>query len=184
MAQTRRQGDRLPRTVWHAADQSLAARAASSKPHDIGGGRGLVEEDRRGRVKKALSSDPAPARPGRVGARLLRCAQAFFKADLVARKKRQTAVRLPAIRRLPIAATTSSSVKLGCSAIRASNQLACSSNGEMLPSVSFAATLALARQRWSPLIAELGLISNRSAASRRDAPPSTASTTRSRKSIE
>jgi pimeloyl-ACP methyl ester carboxylesterase len=44
-----------------------------------------------------------------------------------------TALRLPAIRRLRIAATISSSVKSGCSAISASKKSACFSSGEMLP---------------------------------------------------
>ena len=54
---------------------------------------------------------------------------------------RQTALRLPAIRRLRIAATISSSVKSGCSAISASKKSACFSSGEMLPPVGLAATL-------------------------------------------
>jgi hypothetical protein len=48
-------------------------------------------------------------------------------------KNRQSAVRLPAIRRLRIATSTSSSVKSGCSAIKASSQFARFSNGEVLP---------------------------------------------------
>src|SRR6266571_1040097 len=54
----------------------------------------------------------------------------------------------------------------------------------MLPPLGFAAMLPVARRRCIHLIAELGLTSNHSAASRRDAPDSTASTTRSRNSKE
>jgi hypothetical protein len=99
-------------------------------------------------------------------------------------KNRQTALRLPAIRRLRIAATTSSSVKSGCSAIRANSQSACSSNADVLPPVGLAATLPVSCQRCSHLTAELALISKRSAASRRDDPDATASSTRARKSKE
>src|ERR1700730_9830673 len=54
----------------------------------------------------------------------------------------------------------------------------------MLPPLGFAATLPVARQRCIHLTAELGAISKRSAASRREAPDSTASITRSRRSVE
>ena len=53
------------------------------------------------------------------------------------------------------------------------------SSGEMLPPVGLAATLPVSCQRCSHLIAELALTSNQSAASRRDAPAITASSTRS-----
>jgi hypothetical protein len=56
--------------------------------------------------------------------------------------------------------------------------------GEMLPPVGLAATLPVSCQRCIHLTAELALTSKRSAASRRDAPVSTASSTRSRKSKE
>ena len=54
----------------------------------------------------------------------------------------------------------------------------------MLPPLGLGAMLPVARRRCIHLIAELGLTSNQSAASRRDAPDSTASTTRSRNSKE
>src|SRR5450756_2100673 len=72
---------------------------------------------------------------------------------------------------------TSSSVKSGCSLISISSQSACFSNGEILPPIGFAAILPVSCQRCIHLTAELGLTSNRSAASRRDAPVSTASST-------
>ena len=99
-------------------------------------------------------------------------------------KKRHTALRLPAIRRLRIAATISSSVKSGCSAINASKTSACTSSGEMLPPLGLGAMLPVSCRRCIHLIAELALTSNHSAASRRDTPDLTASTTRSRNSIE
>src|SRR5207342_1524210 len=54
----------------------------------------------------------------------------------------------------------------------------------MLPPLGLGAMLPVACRRCIHLIAELGLTSNQSAASRRDAPYSTASTTRSRNSKE
>src|ERR1019366_1312034 len=53
------------------------------------------------------------------------------------------------------AATISSSVRFGCSAISASNQSACFSSGEMLPPVGLAATLPVSCQRCIHLTAEL-----------------------------
>jgi hypothetical protein len=99
-------------------------------------------------------------------------------------KKRQTAVRLPSIPCLPIAATTSSSVKSGRFSIRASNQVACSSKGEQLPPRGFAAARPPSSHSRSHLIPELTLIPKHSAASRRDAPALTASITRTLKSVE
>jgi hypothetical protein len=61
-------------------------------------------------------------------------------------------------------------------------QAACASKGEILPPLGFGAMLPVACRRCIHLIAELGLTSNQSAASRRDAPDSTAFTTRSRNS--
>jgi hypothetical protein len=78
MAQTGHESDRLPIPVRHTADQSLAAWAASPEPNHIGAGRGFIEEDQRGRVKKALLPDPSPARSGHVLSLLFRRAQAFF----------------------------------------------------------------------------------------------------------
>jgi hypothetical protein len=83
-----------------------------------------------------------------------------------------------------IAATISSSVKSGCWATRASSAFACSSNGDLLPPVGFALALPVSRHRCNHFTAELGHRLKLSAASRRDAPASTASITRSRKSSE
>ena len=74
-----------------------------------------------------------PARAGHVGPLLLRRPQTFLKLMPWRTNSRQAALRLPAIRRLRIAATISSSVRSGCSAISASKQSACFSSGEMLP---------------------------------------------------
>ena len=63
----------------------------------------------------------------------------FLKLILCRSKKRHTALRLPEIRRLRIAATISSSVKSGCPATSASKKSACRSSGEMLPPLGLAA---------------------------------------------
>jgi hypothetical protein len=108
----------------------------------------------------------------------------FLKVRSCRAKDRQTAVRLPGMRRLRIAATISSSVKSSCSATTASSHFACSSNGDVLPRLGFALALPVSRQRCNHFTAELGLRLKLSAASRRDAPASIASITRSRKSSE
>src|SRR4029453_81183 len=71
------------------------------------------------------------------------------------------------------------------SAIAVKIRSACASNGETLPPRGFGAALPLSSQRCTNLIAELALMSKRSAASRRDSPSMvTASITRSRRSPE
>ena len=87
-------------------------------------------------------------------------------------KNRQTALRLPEIPRLAIAATISPSVKSGCLTIRVSRKSACSSNGEVLPPLGFAATLPVCSKRCVQSTTTLALSSYRSATSRHDAPAS------------
>ena len=65
-------------------------------------------------------------------------------------KNRHTALRLPAILRLRIAATISSSVRSGWSAISASRNSACFSSGEVLPPLGFAATLPVCFEALRP----------------------------------
>ena len=69
-----------------------------------------------------------------------------------------------------------------CRAISTNKKTACASSGEMLPPLGFGAMLPVACRRCIHLTAGLGLTSNHSAASRRDAPDSAASTTRRRNS--
>jgi hypothetical protein len=85
---------------------------------------------------------------------------------------------------LAMAARISSRVKSGCLAIRAKIQSECCSNGETLPPLRFGAALPVSLQRWHHRITELTPTLKISAISRRDAPLSTASTARSRKSME
>jgi len=99
-------------------------------------------------------------------------------------RKRQSELRLVRIRRLRSTATVSTKVRSGCSAIAAKICVANLSSGETLPPRGFAVALPVSRQRCTHFIAELALTSYSSAASRRDAPISTASITRSRSSLE
>jgi hypothetical protein len=72
-------------------------------------------------------------------------------------KNRHTALRLPAILHLRIAATISSSVRSGCSAISASRKSARFSSGEVLPPLGFAATLPVSSKRYIQITTTLGL---------------------------
>jgi hypothetical protein len=75
-------------------------------------------------------------------------------------------------------------VKSGCLAIRAKIQSECFSNGETLPPLRLGTTLPVSLQLWHQRMTELTPTLKISATSRRDAPLSTASTARSRKSVE
>src|SRR5215467_5769089 len=88
------------------------------------------------------------------------------------------------MRCLCIAASISSKVQSWCSATRARMRSAYFSRTEQLPPRGFGSLERSSRQRCTHLMAELTLISNKSAASRRDAPASTVPITRSRRSPE
>jgi hypothetical protein len=79
----------------------------------------------------------------------------FLKLMLRRAKNRHTALRLPAILRLRIAATISSSVMSGSSAVSASRNSACFSNGEMLPPLGLAATLPVSSKRCTQITTTL-----------------------------
>ena len=72
------EGDRLPLSTRGTPDQLGASRTATPKPHHLGGDRSLVNKHQPGRIKHALLSDPAPARPGHVGAMLFCRPQTLF----------------------------------------------------------------------------------------------------------
>ena len=103
----------------------------------------------------------------------------FLSVMLCRSRKRQSELRLVLIRRLRSSATVSTKVRSGRRAIRSQISTANSSNGETLPPRGFGASL-----RCSHFTADATLTSKRSAASRRDAPVSTAVITRSRRSRE
>ena len=77
-AQAGDESDRLPMPVRNMIDQPNAARAATSKPHHGGVGRGLVDEHQSGQIKHALFSHPASPCAGHVHSLLFRRPQAFF----------------------------------------------------------------------------------------------------------
>src|SRR5580693_6654174 len=185
VAQGGHEGDRLPLPKWDAADQPDAARCTPPQPHQIGADRSLIDEHQSGGVKHALLPDPASARAGHVRSLPLRRLQAFFLKVMSWRaKKRESALLLVRMRRRRSSATVSIKVRSGCSAITANTRAAHFSNGETLPPRAFGAALLLSCQRCNHLTAEATLTSKRSAASCRDAPISTASITRSRRSAE
>jgi hypothetical protein len=99
-------------------------------------------------------------------------------------KNRQTALRLAPRSCARSRSPTSSKVRSGSAAISASSNSACSSSAGWRRPRRFAAALPVCCQRWTHLTAELALTAKRSPAARREAPPATASTTRSRKSPE
>src|SRR6476620_6005828 len=166
-------------------DQPLPARATTSEPHHVCAGSGLVDKHQPSGVKHALLSSPTSAGASDIGSFLLCRVQAFFlKLTLCRSKKRWRALRLPGMPCLAMAARISSRVKSGCLVIRAKIQSECSSNGETLPPLRFGAALPVSLQRWHHRTTELTPTLKISAISRRDAPLATASTARSRKSVE
>ena len=77
-AQARHERQRLPGSERHAPEQSLATRAATIQTSHVGVHRCFVNEDKTGRIKQALLSDPAPARTGHVRSVLLERLAEFF----------------------------------------------------------------------------------------------------------
>jgi len=77
-AQAGHERQRRPGSQWHTADQSLAARTATIKTGHVGIHRGLVDEDKAGRIKKPLLPYPAPPGARHVRPLLFGGSQAFF----------------------------------------------------------------------------------------------------------
>src|SRR5215469_10024217 len=156
--------------VGNGPDQSFAPRATAPKS----------QRDQADLACESSAAVPAPRPPVLAPSR----AGFFLTVTLCRSKNRQTAVRLPGIRCLRITTTISSKVRSGCSATRANSHSTCPSNGDVLPPLSFALAFPVSYQRCNHLTAELALRLKLSAVSRRDAPATTASITRSRKSSE
>lgn len=108
----------------------------------------------------------------------------FLKLMSWRSRNRQSVLRLPGIPHLRMASASSSSILSGCSLTSVRSLSVWSSRGERLPPHGLGAHLPSRSQDCSHLTAELALTSNRSAASRREAPSPTAAITRSRKSAE
>jgi len=99
-------------------------------------------------------------------------------------KNRATELLVVRIRCLRSSATVSSKVRSDCSATKARMCSAYRSNGDVLPPRGFGSQHLVSFQHCSHRTAVLGSTSKSSAASRREAPASTASITRLRKSAE
>jgi hypothetical protein len=65
------EGRSPPVAVGYRGDQALADRPAAVAPGHVGGGAGLVDEDKPRRVHEALPDAPQPALAGDVGTVLL-----------------------------------------------------------------------------------------------------------------
>src|ERR1700716_254837 len=185
VSQAGHEGDPFPISERNTADQSDASGSPPPEADQIGADRSLVDKYQASGIKHALFSHPTSPGAHHVCPFLFRRPQAFFLRVMSCRSRnRQSELRLVRIRCLRSSAKVSSKVKSGCSATRANIRSANSSSGETLPPRGFGAALPTSRQRCSHLTDELALLSKRSAASRREAPVSTASITRSRKSPE
>src|SRR6266700_2955369 len=177
-------GDRLPFSKRNAADQSDAARGPPLNRTMLGlTAVSSINTSRQGSSIPCSRIQRRRARTTSARSRSAAC-RLFLRVMSCRPKNRESALRLVRMRRLRSSATVSTNVKSGCSAIIANTRAACFSSGETLPPRGFGAALPLSCQRCSHLTAELTLTSKRSAASYRDAPNSTASITRSRRSAE
>src|SRR3974377_485784 len=92
---------RLPVSHRGIADQTLSAWVPTVEPHHVGGDSCLVDKHKVGGVKKALLANPASAGAGHVGSPAsFRPAHFFLMVMPWRAKKRDSALRLPGIRRL------------------------------------------------------------------------------------
>jgi hypothetical protein len=139
--------------VMGALDAHLATHSAAAQSYHRGVGAGLIDEYQSRLVKQALFALPARPRPN---ARASAPPRTEFFLKLMARrlKNRHTTLRLPAIFRLRIAATISSSVMSRRSPITPSKNSACRSNGEVLPPLGFVSS-----KRCTQITTTLGLSS-------------------------
>lgn len=159
------EGNRLPMPLWHATDQSLAALISRSPRRQRPRSRTMLVEVEVSWINTRRAGSNIPCsriqrrRARATSARSCSAARRLFFLKLIPWRvnNRQTALRLPAIRRLRIATTISSSVKSGCLVIRVNSQSACTSKGEMLPPIGLAATLLVSSQRCSHFTPELAL---------------------------
>src|SRR5262249_32622097 len=168
----------------YAGDQALTARGTPVRPHHGGGGPGLVEEDQMRRIQLRLLALPGSARRGDIRPILLAgLERLFLRGQPKACKKRPMADRLTVMPSPVNCARNSSNVASGRSASKARTRASwAASANAFLPPIGAGATLPVRSQRCTSLIVQLTLTANCSAASRRELPPSTASTIRSRRS--
>ena len=110
--------------------------------------------------------------------------QAFFKADIVSIKETLESAPTAGDALFSHGGENLLEGQIRLFGNQSQIQSECSSNGETLPPLRFGAALPVSLQRWHHRITELTPTLKISAISRRDAPLSTASTARSRKSVE
>jgi len=155
-------------------------------PGHVGLGPGLVDKDQPFGIKPALVFLPSLAPAGDVGAILLAGVQALFLNVMPSRAK--NAQSAPWLTLTPSAANSARSarrVRSGFSAIRASSQsrLPARRCGRR-PPIAKAAALPVVRKRCDHRTTVATLTLNILAVARRERPPATDATTRSRKSCE
>jgi len=140
----------------HASLQPVdSARVPTVGPHHVGADCSFVDKYKAGGVKQALLADPASARPSHVGSLPLRRLQTFLTVMPRRARNRESALRPGEIRRFRSAKTISSSVRSGCSRMRASIRSEYFSNGDLLPPRGIGSEVPSSRKRCTHLIAEL-----------------------------
>src|SRR5512135_928386 len=185
-AQHRQKGQGTPASLRHLGDQAGAAGTSSMAPGHVRLGPCLVDKDQPFGVKPALVFPPPLALASDVGAVLFAGVQALFLNVMPSRAK--NAQSAPWLTLTPSAASSARiarNVKSGLSAIRASSQsrLPPRRCGRR-PPIAKAAALPVVRKRCDHLTTVATLTLNLFAVARRERPPATAATTRSRKSCE
>jgi hypothetical protein len=155
-------------------------------PGHVGLGPGLVDEDQVFGVEPALIFLPPLAPAGDIDAVLVAGVQALFLNVMPSRTKNaQSAPWLTLIPSAASSAWSARNVRSGFSAIRASSQsrLPARRCGRR-PPIAKAAALPVVSKRCDHLTTVATLTLNIFAAARREQPPATNATTRSRKSCE
>src|SRR5215212_2977336 len=184
-AQARHDGRGLPMTRRRRIDQALApGTPAREAGHRCGGG-GLVQEHEALAIHVALPHPPAAAVPGHVGPILLGRSQALFLCDRPSRCSMSAMVEsaFTAILRAASAALISRRVIPVWRDTMARRSSACaSSRGRRYPPILAGAVLPVWCTRCINLMAAEALTAKRRAACRIVLPPSTARTSRSRRS--
>jgi hypothetical protein len=155
-------------------------------PGHVGLGPGFVDKDQPFGVKPALVFPPSLAPAGNVGAVLFAGAQALFLNVMPSRAKNaQSAPWLTFTPSATSSARSARKVRSGFSAIRASSQSRLPARRcSRRPPIARAAALPVVAKRCDHLTTVATLTLKIFAVARREQPPATDATTRSRKSCE
>src|SRR5919106_4475325 len=165
---------------------ALRLSMTTRSPGHVGRGPGLVDEHQALRAQVRLPLTPSEPRGGNVRAILLGgMLRLFFRVSPAAARNRPIPDRLAAIPSAASRRRSSAIVRSGSAATRACTRSACAASVDRFqPPTRSACTVPRWCQRCISLTTKLMLTSNLAAVARRDAPPSTQRTTRSRKSTE